>query len=73
MPGFGGQLFQQTVGIPVETNCAPLLDDLFRYSCENEFLDTLVKEGKRKPTRKFKLSYHYTDDYSLSTIKGVHF
>ena len=44
------------------TNCAPLLTDLFLYSYENEFLDTLIKEDKRKPARKFSLSYRYTDD-----------
>ena len=35
---FGGQLFQKMVGIPIGTNCAPLLADLFLYSYENEFL-----------------------------------
>ena len=59
---FGGQLFRQTVGIPMGTNCAPLLADLFLHSYENEFLDKLVKEGKRKLARKFSLSYRYTDD-----------
>ena len=59
---FGGQLFQQMVGIPMGTNCAPLLADLFLYSYENEFLDKLIKEGKRKLARKFNLSYHYIDD-----------
>ena len=44
------------------TNCAPLLADLFFYSYEREFLDKLVKEGKRKLARKFNLSYHYIDD-----------
>ena len=29
---FGGTLFQQVVGIPMGTNCAPLLADLFLYS-----------------------------------------
>ena len=43
---FGGQLFRQTVGIPMGTNCAPLLADLFLYSYENKFLDKLIKEGK---------------------------
>ena len=53
----------QTVGIPMGTNCAPLLADLFLYSCENEFLDKLfIKEGKRKLARKFNLSYRYIDD-----------
>ena len=59
---FGGQLFRQMVGIPMGTNCAPLLADLFLYSYENEFLDKLIKEGKRKLARRFNLSYRYTDD-----------
>ena len=58
---FGGQLFRQMVGIPVGTHCASLLADLFLYSYENEFLDKLIKEGKRKLARKFNLSYLYTD------------
>ena len=48
------------VGIQMETNCALLLADLFLYSYE--FLDKLIKEGKRKLARKFNLSYRYTDD-----------
>ena len=44
----GGELFRQMVGIPMGTNCAPLLADLFLYSYENEFLDKLIKESKRK-------------------------
>ena len=59
---FGGQLFRQLIGIPMGTNCAPLLVDLFLCSYESEFLDKLVKEGKRKLARKFNLSFHYTDD-----------
>ena len=59
---FGGQLFEQMVGIPMGTNCAPLLADLFLYSYENEFLDKLIKEDKRKLARKFNLSYRYFDD-----------
>ena len=59
---FGGQLFRQMVGIPIRTNCAPLLADLFLYSYENEFLDKLIKEGKRKLARKFSLLYCYIND-----------
>ena len=58
---FDGQLFRQMVGIPMGTNCAPLLADLFLYSYENE--SKLIKEGKRKLARKFNLSYSYIDDF----------
>ena len=59
---FGEQLSRQMAGIPMGTNCAPLLPDLFLYSYENEFLDKLIKEGKRKLVRRFNLSYRYIDD-----------
>jgi hypothetical protein len=35
---FGNKIFQQTVGVPMGTNCAPLLADLFLYSYEAEFI-----------------------------------
>ena len=65
---FGEQLFRQRVGIPMETNFAPLLADMFLYSHENEFLEKLVKEGQRKLARKFNLSYRYMMTLSLSII-----
>ena len=34
---FGGQLFQQMVGIPMGTNCAPLLADLFSIPMKMSF------------------------------------
>ena len=68
---FGGQLFRQMVGIPMGTNCATLLAYLFLYSYENEFLDKLVKEGKRKLARKFNLSYRYIDDLTYFNNKDL--
>ena len=58
------------VGIPMGTNCAPLLADLFLYSYENEFLDKLIKEGKRKLARKFSHTI-ISMTLSLSIIKDL--
>ena len=44
---FGGRIFQQTIGIPTGTNCAPLLADLFLYSYEAEFVQSLLQAGKK--------------------------
>lgn len=41
---FGGLVFQQTIGIPMGTNCAPLLADLFPRSYEAVYLQGLVKK-----------------------------
>ena len=35
---FGGKVFHLIVGIPMGTNCAPLLADIFLYSYEAEFI-----------------------------------
>ena len=59
---FGGRLFCQAIGIPVGTNCAPLLADLFLYSYENEFLDNVIRSGHRRLARSFNLCYRYIDD-----------
>ena len=45
---FGGCLFRQVIGIPMEMNCAPLLADLFLYSYENKFLDNMIRSGKQE-------------------------
>ena len=39
---FAGNVFQQIVGIPMGTNCAPLLADIFLYSYEAEFIQSLL-------------------------------
>ncbi|KAK3093216.1 hypothetical protein FSP39_012788 [Pinctada imbricata] len=59
---FGGKVFQQIVGIPMGTNCVPLLADIFLYSYEAEFIQSLVSEGKRYLASDFKFTYRYIDD-----------
>ena len=54
--------FRQVIGIPMGTNCAPLLADLFLYSYENEFLDNMIRSGHRRLARSFNLCYRYIDD-----------
>ena len=43
------------------TNCAPLLPDLFLYSYESEFLDSLVRSGHRRLARSVNLCYRNID------------
>ena len=59
---FGGRLFRQVIGIPMGTNCASLLADLFLYSYEDEFLDNMIKGVHRRLARSFNLCYRYIDD-----------
>ncbi|MCU7801424.1 MAG: hypothetical protein KZQ70_15165, partial [gamma proteobacterium symbiont of Lucinoma myriamae] len=71
---FDGQIFQQTIGIPMGTNCAPLLADLFLYSYEAEFIQGLLKSGKKKLAQRFNFTYRYIDDViSLNNPKFSEF
>ena len=62
---FGGRLLQQTVGIPMGTNCAPLLVDLFLYSYKTDFIQGLLKKNEKKLARSFNFTFRYID-YVLS-------
>ena len=67
---FGGQVFQQTVGIPMGTNCAPLLADLFLYSYEADFIQGLLKNNEKSLARSFNFTFRYIDDVlSLNNSK----
>ena len=59
---FGGRVFQQTVGIPMGTNCVPLLADLFLYSYEANFIQGHLKKNEKKLARSFNFTFRYIDD-----------
>jgi hypothetical protein len=59
---FGGLVFQQTIGIPISTNCAPLLADLFLHSYKADFLQGIVKKKERTLAQSFNYSFRYIDD-----------
>ena len=43
----GNHLFRQCIGIPMGTNCAKLLLNLYLYSHEVEFLRSMKKSNKK--------------------------
>ena len=57
-----GQVFQQSVGIPMGTNCAPLLSDLFLYSNEAEFIQKLLHERKKALVVTLTSTFRYIND-----------
>ena len=59
---FVGKVFQQIVGIPMGTNCAPLLADIFLYSYEAEFIQSLLSTGRKQLASRFNFTYRYIDD-----------
>ena len=57
--------------IPMGTNCAPLLADLFLYSYEAEFVQSWLKAGKKHLAQQFNVTYRYIDD--LLSLKNTKF
>ena len=59
---FAGKVFQQIIGIPMGKNCAPLLADIFKYSDEAEFIQSLLSTGRKRFASQFNFTYKYIDD-----------
>ena len=50
------------IGIPIGTNCAPLLADLFLHIYEAEFIHGLRQNKDRALDQSFNSSFRYIDD-----------
>jgi hypothetical protein len=68
---FGNKIFRQTVGIPMGTNCAPLLADLFLYFNEAEFIQKLLHEKNKPLAVAFNSTFRYIND--ILSIKNDQF
>lgn len=58
----GDKLFRQEIGIPMGTDCAPFLANLFLYSYEAKWLDDKLKAKDYDTLNKFKYCFRYIDD-----------
>ena len=68
---FVGKVFQQIIGIPMGTKCAPLLADIFLYSYEAEFMQSLLSIDRKRLASQFNFAYRYIDD--VLSIKNPDF
>ena len=59
---FGNEVFRQVIGIPMGTNCAPLIADLFLYTYEREFMLKLSKDTQADVIEAFNNTSRYLDD-----------
>ena len=59
---FGDKCFRQKIGIPMGTDCAPFLANLFLYSYEFKWINEQRKQKKYHILEKFKSCCRYIDD-----------
>ena len=59
---FGTKLYRQIAGIPMDTNCAPLVAYLFLYCYERDFMDSLNHDNQADVIEAFNSTSRYVDD-----------
>ena len=58
----GNSVFRQIIGIPMGTDCAPYLANLFLYWYEFDFLNSTLKQKDFTTLYKFNKTHRYIDD-----------
>ena len=59
---FGSKLYRQIVGIPMGTNCAPLVADLFLFCYERDFMLSLSDNNQADIIEALNSTSRYLDD-----------
>ena len=59
---FGSKLYRQIVGIPMGTNCAPLVADQFLFCYERDFMLSLSEDNQSGVIEAFNSTSRYLDD-----------
>ena len=68
---FGTKLYRQVVGIPMGTNCAPLVADIFLFCYERDFMMSLSDDKQADVIDAFNTTSRYLDD--ILNINHVYF
>src|SRR5271155_1024907 len=61
----GGNLLRQTIGIPMGTDCAPFLANLFLFAYEFRYMNNLLKQKNFTVLYKFRRCARFIDDLFL--------
>ena len=63
------KLYRQVVGIPMGTNCAPLVADLFLFCYERDFMMSLYDDKQADVIDAFNTTSRYLDDiWNINTV-----
>jgi hypothetical protein len=63
--------FQQTLGIPMGTDCAPFLANLYLYALESEWMSKKIERKEWKELQFWKHCFRYIDDLVVFNNDGM--
>ena len=68
---YKGKLFRQVIGIPMGTNCAPYLANLFLYAYEEAFINSMSCCNKQHIAKSLSDSFRFQDDCIVFNDQGI--
>ena len=64
-------VYRQVIGIPMGTNCAPYLANIFLFMYESQYIKTLVDRGQVKKASLLSNIFRYQDDAIVFNDNGL--
>ena len=68
---YRGKVYRQKIGIPMGTNCAPYLANIFLHTYEYDYLEKLVREGDIETAILLSNTFRYQDDLIALNDNGM--
>ena len=68
---FHDRIFRQIVGIPMGTNCAPFIANIYLHIYEYEYLLKLIQQGELNTAKLLSKTFRYQDDCIAVNDDGV--
>ena len=69
---FGTKLYRQTIGIPMGTNCASLIADLFLFCYERDFLAFLSYNKEAEIIQAFTSRRYFKNPYFEGLVGSIY-
>ena len=64
-------LYRQVIGVPMGTNCAPYLANIYLHHYEYEYLKLLVRQGDIQTAKMLANTFRYQDDCVALNDRGL--
>lgn len=68
---YKGEVYRQCIGIPMGTNCAPYVANLFLHTYESNYIDRLITNNRTDLAISLANMYRYQDDCIIFNDYGI--